>query len=72
MQTLQDITICLDLNNHGRWDVSVPGESRHIECASLPDARATAYEWAAARRPCQLIVRDAYHRVLAHEVLDRP
>lgn len=59
----------VDLDPRGMWSVAVPERSEPISCYSLPDARRVAYRHAARRRPCELVVRDAYHRVLAREFL---
>ena len=42
----------------------------HVFCATLEDARLAAYRGVASRRPCELIVRDAYHRVIKREVIE--
>jgi hypothetical protein len=42
----------------------------HVTCESLEDARRIAYFCAARRGPCELVVRDAYDRVLQHELID--
>jgi hypothetical protein len=41
-----------------------------VSCATLDDAKRVAYRRAADRPPCELIVRDAYHRVVDRELID--
>jgi hypothetical protein len=62
----------VDLNAHGSWDVALTGHDSRIVCDTLDDAREVASKFAAHRRPCELIVRDAYHRVVRRELLDGP
>ncbi|MGA9859498.1 MAG: hypothetical protein WBQ18_16655 [Solirubrobacteraceae bacterium] len=62
-------TICIDTDGHGRWQV-MPDSGALVTCDTIDDARKVAYRRAAERRrPCELVVRDAYHRVVAHELL---
>jgi len=63
-------TVRVDLNGHGAWDVALTGEDEPITCDTLDDAREVASKFAAHRRPCELIVRDAYHRVLRREFIN--
>ena len=54
----------------GRWEVVLPGRRKGIICETLEDARRVAYLSVAHAHPCELIVRDAYHRVLDREPID--
>jgi hypothetical protein len=54
----------------GGWEVAVPGSSEEVTCPTLTAAREAAYRAAAGHTPCTVIVRDAYHRVLARELVD--
>jgi hypothetical protein len=56
----------------GQWEVVAPGQRERIRCETLEDARRIAYLSVARTRPCELIVRDAYNRVLGHELIDGP
>jgi hypothetical protein len=47
------------------------GRMNTLMCQTLGEASRVAYGCAADRRPCELIVRDAYHRVLEHELIGR-
>lgn len=63
--------IRVDMNGHGRWDVALSDSGTHVTCETLDDARRVAFR-GAARRPCELVVCDAYHRVVLHEVTGEP
>jgi hypothetical protein len=63
--------IRVDMDGHGRWDVVSSDPETHVVCASLDDARRVAFG-RAARRRCELVVCDAYHRVVLHQVTDGP
>jgi len=65
---MQEASIRVDFDGQGGWEVDLD-ESR-IMCASLADARRIALLKAAHRRPCELVVRDAYHRVIEREHID--
>jgi hypothetical protein len=63
-------TIRVDLGGRGAWEVVLPDRPDHLTCQTLADAQRTASAQAARRRPCELIVRDAYHRVLHRELVN--
>lgn len=62
-------TIRVDRDRHGGWEVAVPESDAHVSCQTFDDARRIALLRAARRRPCELVVRDAYHRVIQHELI---
>jgi hypothetical protein len=64
------ITVRVDRTGRGAWAVAMPGQRGPVTCETLDDARRIAYLSAARRRPWELIVRDAYDRVLHREVID--
>jgi hypothetical protein len=68
MQTLTVPMVHVDLNNHGQWEVAGPSE--RIRCETLEAARSVGYLCAERSRPCELVIRDAYHRVLRRELID--
>ncbi len=68
--TATSLQVRVDLNARGGWDVALSDDSKPVTCATLEEARRVAYERAAHRRPCELIVYDAYHRVLHRELVD--
>jgi hypothetical protein len=59
------------MDGHGHWDVMSSDPETHVVCASLDDARRVAFG-RAARRRCELVVCDAYHRVVLHQVIEDP
>ena len=61
--------VSIDPDGRGAWEVVLPESRDHVHCATLEDARRVAYGGVASRRPCELIVRDAYHRVIKREVI---
>ena len=62
-------TVRVDISVRGAWEVaSDPGE--RVMCETLEEASRVAYRCAADRRPSELIVCDAYHRVVHHEIID--
>jgi hypothetical protein len=54
----------------GGWEIQLPEPRRNIGLETLDDARRVAYRSAASQHPCELIVQDAYHRVIEREVID--
>jgi hypothetical protein len=54
----------------GRWEVLTPGRPGRISCETLEDARRIAYLPVAHGHHCELIIRDAYNRVMEHELID--
>jgi hypothetical protein len=65
---MSPVTVRVDRTRLGAWEVAMPDQSELVTCETLEDAERVAYLCAARRRPCELIVCDAYHRVL-HQVL---
>jgi hypothetical protein len=66
----QPITVRVELNPRGGWRVATPDERERVTCETLDAARRVAYLRAADRRQCELIVLDAYHRVLEREFIN--
>ena len=60
-------TIRVDRRNGG-WEVAVSEPDEHVRCGTLEEARRVAYDRAATTGPCEVVVRDAYHRVVQREV----
>ncbi len=48
----------------GVWQVLLPDGTRSTTCETLSAARRVARRWAQENPPSELIVRDAYHRVV--------
>jgi hypothetical protein len=64
-------TVRVDLGARGAWEVALPGEGERLTCATLGEAQRIADVWALDHRPCDLVIRDAYHRVLRRELVTR-
>lgn len=64
------IVVCVVHHPRGRWEIVAPNRRGRISCETLDDARRIAYLSIPRGRDCELIVRDAYHRVLEHELID--
>lgn len=68
-------TVRVDICARGGWEVELPDRGEPVTCESLQEASLVAYRCATDRRPCELIIRDAYHRVLKRQLIvrsDRP
>lgn len=63
-------TVQVDPNGSGDWQIEVSDQDSVVTCETLDEAQRVAYLFATGRPPCELIVRDAYHRVLHHELID--
>lgn len=68
--TTSTVQVCAD--HRGGWEVELPDRDAHVTCETLAEARALALRCAAQLRPCDLVVRDAYERVLQRLLVDRP
>jgi hypothetical protein len=53
----------------GDWEIVIPGRRGGLVCETLDDARRIAYLSVAHAHDCELIIRDAYNRVLARELI---
>ena len=63
-------TVRVDLSVRGAWEVALSDLGERVTCETLEEASRVAYRCAADRRPSELIVCDAYHRVVHHELID--
>ena len=63
-------TVRVDLDRRGNWEIALSDERGRVTCETLADARRVAYRCAAHRHPCELVVFDAYHRVLQREIIE--
>jgi hypothetical protein len=62
-------TVRVLINARGEWEVLVPHRVRPLRCASIQEAERAAYQCATRARPCEVIVHDAYHRVVHRELI---
>ena len=65
---ITEITVRIDMNRHGAWEVDASDERERVVCPTLADAKRRA-QTVARGRPSELLVYDAYHRLLEHERL---
>lgn len=63
-------TVRVDRSVRGAWEIMLSDECERVTCNSLEEASREAHRCAADRRPCELIVCDAYHRVLDRELVN--
>ncbi|MGO9791472.1 MAG: hypothetical protein ACLP8S_18820 [Solirubrobacteraceae bacterium] len=64
-------TIRVDLNRHGAWEITLPVGLDPINCGgSIYEARRAAYRFAAHWHPCEVVMSDAYHRVMHRKLID--
>jgi hypothetical protein len=63
------MTVTVDLSPRGAWEVRLPGDGKPLTCPTLDDAVRVGYRYAADGAGCELIVHDAYHRVLHRELV---
>ena len=61
-----EIIVRVAMNRRGAWELTVTDEPTRIVCATLADAKRRARS-IARKRPSELIIRDAYHRLVEHE-----
>jgi hypothetical protein len=66
----EPVTVRVQLNDGGSWEVELPAHHAQVTCETLDEIRRVAYLWAAHTRPCELIMRDPYQRVLRRESIE--
>jgi hypothetical protein len=52
------------------WQVFLPGRDGPVACQTLQEARRLAYLHGEDAHPCEIVVRDAYHRVVERKLID--
>lgn len=63
------VAVRIMLSPRGRWSVDLDGRECAVSYETLEGARRVAYLHAARRRPSELIIHDAYHRVVEREFI---
>lgn len=63
------VTVYVQHHPRGHWEILAPGRRPRIACETLDDARRLAYLLLSQARGRELIVRDAYNRVLQRELI---
>jgi hypothetical protein len=64
-------TVRVDMSMRGAWEVTLSDPGELMIYPTLEDASRAAHRWAADRGPSELIVCDAYHRVVHRELIDQ-
>ena len=64
------VTVNVECGRRGRWQVAVPDRQQPVVCETLSDAIRVGYSSARRQRGCEIVVRDAYYRVVRREVVD--
>lgn len=67
MQMATTTIVRVDLNSRGEWQIACPGDDGPVTRKTLEEARLFATSCATRLHPCEVIVYDAYHRVLDRE-----
>ena len=62
--------MCVDHGRRGCWEISLPDQPERVACETFEEAQRVAYRCAAQRSPCEVVVHDAYHRTVRHELVD--
>jgi len=63
-------TVRVDITMRGAWEVALSEPGERVTCETLEEASRVAHRSAADRGPSELIVCDAYHRVVHCELID--
>jgi len=63
-------TVRVDISVRGAWEVALPDPDERVRCETLEEASRVAFRYAADRGPSEVIVCDAYHRVVHRELID--
>ena len=63
-------TVRVDISVRGAWEVALSDQRERVTCETLEEASRLAYRCAADRRPSELVVCDAYHRVVHREPIN--
>lgn len=69
-QAMTTSTVRVDLDRRGNWEIALSDQRNRVVFKTLDDAVRVARQCAAHRHPCELVVLDAYHRVLQREIID--
>jgi hypothetical protein len=60
-------TINVEPTARGGWEVVLPVTGEAVRCPTLDDAVREGYRRASVAVECELVVHDAYHRVVRRE-----
>ncbi len=59
-----------DVNQRGDRDIELSDQDGRVSCDTPEEAERVAHICAAYRQPCELVVCEAYNRVLHRELID--
>jgi hypothetical protein len=62
------VTVRVEPDRRGVWKVELSDRPEPLMCHTLDEACIVAHRCAAELNPCEIIVFDAYHRVLQREL----
>lgn len=68
-QPAKTATVRVEHSDNGSWEVELPDGRERVTCETFDDAQRIGYLCAVQARPCELIVQDAYHRVVRHQTI---
>ncbi|HTP21324.1 MAG TPA: hypothetical protein VMJ65_17095 [Solirubrobacteraceae bacterium] len=68
--SVHKFTVRVLLNARGQWEVVLPDRRRPLRCRDLDEAQRVAYTFAERSRPCEVVVHDAYHRVVRRDLIN--
>lgn len=69
-KSVRPITVRVLLNARAQWEVLLPNRRRPLRCRDLDEAERVAYVFAEGSRPCEVLVHDAYHRVVRRDLIN--
>jgi hypothetical protein len=62
--------ICVHADHRGGWEVRLPHGAEPVRCDTLDEAENAALAAAPPTRRCDVVVHDAYERVLYRNMLE--
>ncbi len=63
-------TVSVGRNRDGSWEITLPAKHEPISYLTLDEARLEAYRLAAHWHPYEIVMCDAYHRVVHRKLID--
>ena len=68
--SVHPLTVRVLRGARGQWEVVLPDRRRPLRCRDLGEAQQVAYLFAERSRPCEIVVHDAYHRVVRRDLIN--
>lgn len=69
---MSPILIEIQRRRGDEWEVAVPSRQQRVICPTFQEAARRGYQLAADEADCEVVVHDAYHRVVRRERLRHP